>query len=79
MSCPGHENFVWITEGSGLEYGAGFEVCVKISLTKLLRMAVVVSGARKKEVAASFEVCMKMSFTKLFRMADLISGARKNT
>jgi len=48
---------------------------VKISLTKLFRMADVLTGARKKEYAASFEACVKISFTKLFRMADVLSGA----
>ena len=77
-------------EGSGSEYAGSFEVCVKMSFTKLLRIADVVFGAQKKEYAVSFEDCVKISLTKLFRMADvgkwvqvcgefrgLVSGAQK--
>jgi len=48
MSCLGHER------RSGFEYAASFDACVKMSFTKLFRMADVMFGARKKEYAASY-------------------------
>jgi len=40
MLCPRHENLTWITkEGSGLEYAESFEAWVKMSLTKLCKIA----------------------------------------